>query len=302
MSCQLHSETPIPDLHMVNLPQLITPAKPSTLTRLLASSSPKTSAFATILATPPSPTSPAKLSSRSPFKSPVKRGSSSRDFAKPFPFPLASKSTATESSKSSIAFPQTPSSRHSKAIGVASLLTPSTPSASPFRRNVEFPLPSTPVHQRGANAATAPQTPSSSRRQALYDRIRQKSLTNSPMKSAIGELPSTKMSKDQLFKLSQEEMRRRVLLGRLGGVAESVWMYAASSSVFKSLPVLMFLTGCSPGRRDQSARHLSENAVLFLPQKWLLQYSNHLPYHSRLLKPTSPSICSLHCVRFSSNP
>ena len=32
------------------------------------------------------------------------------------------------------------------------------------------------------------------------------------------------MSKEQLQKLSQEEMRRRCLLGRLNGVAESVWM------------------------------------------------------------------------------
>lgn len=32
------------------------------------------------------------------------------------------------------------------------------------------------------------------------------------------------MSKEQLQRLSQEEMRRRCLLGRLNGVAESVWM------------------------------------------------------------------------------
>jgi len=32
------------------------------------------------------------------------------------------------------------------------------------------------------------------------------------------------MTKDQLLKLSQEELRRRCLLGRLDGVAESVWM------------------------------------------------------------------------------
>ena len=33
------------------------------------------------------------------------------------------------------------------------------------------------------------------------------------------------MSRDQLLKLSQEETRRRCLLGRLGGVAESIWMW-----------------------------------------------------------------------------
>lgn len=35
-----------------------------------------------------------------------------------------------------------------------------------------------------------------------------------------------KLTKEQMMKMGQEEMRRRCLLGRLGGVAESVWMYA----------------------------------------------------------------------------
>jgi hypothetical protein len=38
------------------------------------------------------------------------------------------------------------------------------------------------------------------------------------------------MTKEQLQKLSQDEMRRRCLLGRLGGVAESVWMLFSSSA------------------------------------------------------------------------
>jgi len=38
------------------------------------------------------------------------------------------------------------------------------------------------------------------------------------------------MTKDQLVKLSQEEMRRRCLLGRLSGVAESVWMLFSNPS------------------------------------------------------------------------
>ena len=48
------------------------------------------------------------------------------------------------------------------------------------------------------------------------------------------------MSKDQLLKFSQEEMRRRCLLGRLSGVAESVWMYVpcfTPSPVRSSCPV-----------------------------------------------------------------
>lgn len=75
---------------------------------------------------------------------------------------------------------------------------------------------------------TMPQTPTSSRREALYERIRQRSLTATPTKAAPGDTPG-KMSKDQLLKLSQAEMRRRCLLGRLGGVAESVWMYVPLS-------------------------------------------------------------------------
>lgn len=84
--------------------------------------------------------------------------------------------------------------------------------------------PSTPVHQRGSDAATAPQTPSTSRRQALYERIRQRSLTASPTKAPSSEIAGGKLTRDQMQKLGQEEMRRRCLLGRLGGVAESVWM------------------------------------------------------------------------------
>ena len=78
----------------------------------------------------------------------------------------------------------------------------------------------------GSNADTFPETPTSSRRQALYDRIRQKSLTSSPAKtpSKSHGIRSGKMGRDQFLKLSQEEMRHRVLLGRLEGIAESVWM------------------------------------------------------------------------------
>ncbi len=32
------------------------------------------------------------------------------------------------------------------------------------------------------------------------------------------------MTRDQMLKMSQDELRRRCLLGRLGGVAESIWM------------------------------------------------------------------------------
>ncbi|TFY82594.1 hypothetical protein EWM64_g1418 [Hericium alpestre] len=231
---ELHATLkPVPNIPMADLPQLITPAKPSTLTRLLASSSPKSASSATILATPPSPSSSRKSMrspSKSPTKSPVKRSSASQDFATPFPITPASKSL----------FPQTPSRRARGEINTG-LLTPQTPSlsptSSPSRSESIGSQPSTPVHQRGPNAATMPQTPTSSRRQALYDRIRQKAVTNTPTKVRNLDLPgSSKLSRDQLLKLSQEEMRRRVLLGRLGGVAESIWMLFSAPTSATATP------------------------------------------------------------------
>ena len=47
---------------------------------------------------------------------------------------------------------------------------------------------------------------------------------------------------DRLFKLAQEEMRRRCLLGRLSGISESVWMYVPSLRLsFLSLLALLLL-------------------------------------------------------------
>jgi hypothetical protein len=135
--------------------------------------------------------------------------------------PITPTSKASADSKSSLAFPQTPS-RHNRPDPASSLLTPKTPSTS----NSISSEPSTPAKQKGANATTAPQTPSTSRRQALYDRVRQRSLTSTPSKAtASSNVLGGKLTKDQMMKMGQEEMRRRCLLGRLGGVAESVWMW-----------------------------------------------------------------------------
>ncbi|KAI0787083.1 hypothetical protein BC629DRAFT_1714829 [Irpex lacteus] len=218
---------------LILLPPLPTPKQPSTLTRLLASSSPKSPSSASILATP---TSPSPFS-KSPSKSPSKRPQ--REFAIPFPI--------TPPAKRAV-HPRTPSTRgrlYDAFSTPTSSRTPSTPSTSfsdtPSSSTPSSSIPSTPVHQRGPSAATAPETPSSSRRAAIYERIRQRSLTTAtptkpnPFNKSLTSTPSTpRMSKDALLKLSQEEMRRRCLLGRLSGVAESVWMLfsnpAASSS------------------------------------------------------------------------
>ncbi|TFK43377.1 hypothetical protein BDQ12DRAFT_176516 [Crucibulum laeve] len=207
----LHSAgTPIAPIPLADLPQLETSSRISSLTRTLASCSPRGASL-----TPPGPPS---SPSRSPSKSPTK--GVIRGFA--VPFPIASSSSKSPTKSGSLLFPQTPS-RHGRDADAALLCTPQTPSlltASPAK-SIE---PSTPTHQRGRDASTAPQTPSTSRRQALYERVRLRSLTASPTKGNNGEHAVGSLSRDQMQKMGQDEMRRRCLLGRLGGVAESVWM------------------------------------------------------------------------------
>ncbi|KAF9469029.1 hypothetical protein BDZ94DRAFT_1245193 [Collybia nuda] len=198
---------PIPDVPHADLPQLTMPMKISSLTRSLASSSPKAVLPFSSKLIPSSPNT-------SPSKSPAKRVA---EFAIPFPIaPSALKSP----SKSSISFPKTPS-RHDKHDHTKGL-TPRTPASSLASDCIFNPI--TPVHQRGNSASTVPQTPTTSRRQALYERIRQRSLTTSPTKASSSEVKGGKLTRDQMLKMGQDEMRRRCLLGRLDGVAESVWM------------------------------------------------------------------------------
>ncbi|KAI0832569.1 hypothetical protein BC628DRAFT_1492686 [Trametes gibbosa] len=246
---KLHADDKVvPQIPMADLPALpSSAAKPSNLTRLLASSSPKSPAAASILAVPECPGSPTRSSSKSQLlRSPTKK---IREFAIPFPVtpstsrigtpttnrimgtPTTNRIMGTPSSSrklgtpttNRILFPKTPS-RHANddydlrtptSARTPSLAGSDTPTAS------DYSVPSTPVHQRGADAATVPQTPTSSRRQALYERVRARSIQSTPTKANPSGAP---MSKDLLLRLSQEEMRRRCLLGRLGGVAESVWM------------------------------------------------------------------------------
>ncbi|KAH9938533.1 uncharacterized protein B0H18DRAFT_967660 [Fomitopsis serialis] len=217
---ELHTgKITVPGLPMADLPALPSTSKPSALTRLLAASSPKSPSAASILSSRSSSPTPSSPSKSLPSFPSVCRAIPDH----------ALQQTGTPA-KNTIVFPQTPSTR-GRTDSLTSLLTPtssrartpslsgrSTPTASDSGS-----VPSTPTHQRGANAATVPQTPTSSRRQALYERIRQRSLTASPTKG-MGSNAGASMSKEQLNKLSQEEVRRRCLLGRLGGVAESVWM------------------------------------------------------------------------------
>lgn len=208
--------SPVPQIPLADLPQLAPASNVSSLTHTLAAASPKSASSPFKLPAPPA--SP----SRSPLKSPTKRSLNGSGL----PLSLTPLSRPTSPVKNSIPFPQTPSRKNHIDAKVS---TPRTPRTSLSEVPSE---PSTPVHQRGAAALTAPPTPATSRRQALYDRVRQKSLTASPTKGAgaSGESAGVKLTRDQMLKLGQDEMRKRCLLGRLGGVAESAWM-----SVFSQL-------------------------------------------------------------------
>jgi hypothetical protein len=212
----------VPNVPLADIPELVTAVKASSLTRVLASASPKGASILKNMV-PSSPTAPSK--------SPVKRSGATREFAVPFPAISPLKATASSTSQSSITFPQTPS-RHRRADLLVGLLTPKTPARHRCESDASDSLLMTPIHQRGASAETAPSTPSTSRRQALYDRIRQKSITTSPTKAKSAEVTGGKLSKEQIQKMGQEEIRRRCLLGRLGGVAESAWMSVKSQYVF----------------------------------------------------------------------
>ena len=186
------------------MPDLSGP-KASALTRTLASCSP--SAVTSIkFPAPPS----------SPSGSPVKK--STREFA--IPLSTARSPSKSPTKKSSILFPQTPS-RRDQPIYTDRPQTPSSSNTSPFK---DSSVPSTPKHQTGSSTNTPGTTPSTSRRQALYERVRQRSLSMSPSKAPRPDAMMSSMTRDQMLKMSQDEMRRRCLLGRLGGVAESIWM------------------------------------------------------------------------------
>lgn len=226
---ELHKEAnTVPPLPLADLPPLVTLApKQSALTQRLASLSPKSPR--TLSSSTPGtlqvPSSPTRSSPTKPRATPGKR--TIKEFAIPFPItPISLPRHKNKDTSLSTPFkagvPQTPSTQRTHST----VTTPSTPRTS----TISFPStpsssrPSTPVHQTGSDAATVPATPTTSRRAALYERIRKKSesVPTTPTKAKITSAAG--MSRDQLLKLGQEEIRRRCLLGRLGGVAESIWM------------------------------------------------------------------------------
>ncbi|KAF8529288.1 hypothetical protein BU17DRAFT_73431 [Hysterangium stoloniferum] len=122
--------------------------------------------------------------------------------------------------------------------------TPQTPSTSPSKTARDFfaarsTPPQTPPHQTGHSATTMCQTPTSSRRAALYERIRLKSLTSTPSSSGQdkSDISGTKMTREAMKQLGQEELRRRLLLGRMDDVAATVWALFSSPAQTSSTPM-----------------------------------------------------------------
>ncbi|EJD53993.1 hypothetical protein AURDEDRAFT_148745 [Auricularia subglabra TFB-10046 SS5] len=242
---QLHADAarvPLPPL--ADLPSLQTTlqaAKEETkrdkITKQLLSPSPG----GTIRSKPPgleAPGSPSRSSSASPTKRLFMSAGSSAGFG----LGLGNRVASTPSRLNAkgkgkddvfaIPFPPTPSD---SVLG--------TPTADRRAERPETPThdrPETPTHSRPETPTTGGrvtpvQTPQSTpRRNALYERIRQKSLSNetTPTAKRIISAPGTPgMTPSQMQALGQAELRRRSLLGRLAGVAESVWMFFSNTSV-----------------------------------------------------------------------
>ncbi|KAG9020875.1 hypothetical protein FS837_007796, partial [Tulasnella sp. UAMH 9824] len=104
----------------------------------------------------------------------------------------------------------------SKASGASSVPFP-TPAQTP----VSNPPPTTPSPTKTAVDGS---TPSTARRDALRERIRQKSLQNNgtPSKSRVAIIVARSDGKAETKMISKEEMKRRCVLGRLDGIAECV--------------------------------------------------------------------------------
>ncbi|KAK7049650.1 hypothetical protein VNI00_005681 [Paramarasmius palmivorus] len=209
---KLHEKSStVPTIPLADLPKLSAPGKTSSLTKIFASVSPKTASSSrstTDVLQPPS----------SPSGSRRKLSPMKGEFAIPAPITPSSRLSSPNkrvitlsSTKNTVLFPTTPSSHSNKAD---KLLTPTTRTPTASDASVD----TTP---RGRQPV--PQTPTTSRREALYERIRQRSLSASPSKRGT-DAHGNKLTQDQILKLNQDEMRRKCLLGRLGGVAESVWM------------------------------------------------------------------------------
>ncbi|EAU84927.1 hypothetical protein CC1G_00446 [Coprinopsis cinerea okayama7 len=240
---EIHSEdASTPPIPLADLPALPATTKPSALTRTLASQSPKSGAAAQKF--PIIPSSP----SRSPTKKPTK------DFANAVPFPMLTSRSSSPTKVGRLLFPQTPSRRLHLASSTDNP-NPQTPSSSVASPAPSSSVPSTPVHRSEGESTSIPQTPTSSRRQALYERVRLRSLSKSPTKTPTLDRYEGSGTPNAMMKLTQEALRRRCILARLTEVAESVWMFFSSSAPSGSM---------TPSSRKRRMMPMSEVAAAII--------------------------------------
>ncbi|KAK7001149.1 hypothetical protein R3P38DRAFT_3284451 [Favolaschia claudopus] len=124
--------------------------------------------------------------------------------------------------------------------GFAQRLLSSSPSAVTMVEPCSIAsLGLTPDRQRVSGASRSGGTPSTPRREALYSRLRQRSVSVSPTKTVIDGrgCKDVQVSSDQPAKAGRAKLRRRVLLSRLERVAEVVWMFVCFAA--KPKPALM---------------------------------------------------------------
>lgn len=117
-----------------------------------------------------------------------------------------------------LAFPSTPSSS-------SSVSSSSSRPVSPVKALLGDPFssrPTTPTTPR--QNTTVPQTPTTSRRAAFMERVRLKSM-NTPSKGAVQVLTRNSEGEEFVRTIGQEDVKKRLLLGRLPNVAEAVWMF-----------------------------------------------------------------------------
>ncbi|KZS94104.1 hypothetical protein SISNIDRAFT_465650 [Sistotremastrum niveocremeum HHB9708] len=195
----------------------------------------------------------------------------------PLPSPSSSKSTISfpVRDRGSSEIPQTPT--HDRLLKLSDAKTPSNST------------PSTP------SSTTPAQTPTSSRRNALYERIRQRSLSNTP--TSASKTPQA--SKDKFKQFGAAEMRRRSVLGRLPNVAEGIWMLfsgpASSKHERRALPattVIHSIVKSSPvpisdADAEESINLLVELCPFFLKKlvvdkkEWLEMPAPESPTHEK---------------------
>ena len=259
----LEADSSVPVIPFADLPALPKPAKISGLTELLVSSPNKPSRIGSLLSTTrPVNATPSDKDAVSPFKDaegfmipfPVAPGSRpvtpSGNHAPSTSLPrsggIRTPSFGRAAAAKAAAEDTTPSSRAEKIVSGNGRVTPTFSLKKPIDL-----IPKTPTHQRGNNSelrstpganpkptsntgVAEPETPSSARRRALYERIRTKSESESPDKKLVAVTASVRKSGADAARfrsasvtkfITPEELRRRCILGRLGGVAEAVWMY-----------------------------------------------------------------------------